>query len=134
MKWWFIIGVWLVGVLINICIAELNDRTRRKRIAAKNTKQINHPLWAAIYCTLCAIPIYISRNWEEAISILLLHISVFPVAYNVFSGESTFNLSKTTTAWSDKFMVRIGLKSTEEVNIIAFCISVILLFIQLLNK
>lgn len=134
MTWKFIVVVWLIYVGVNICIAELNDKTRRKRIANKTYKQINHPLWSAIYCALCAIPIYISRSWIEAISILLLHISIFPISFNVFSGQSTFNLSKTTTAWTDRMMVKMGLKSTEEVNIIAFCISVILMVWQIFNK
>lgn len=134
MTWKFIVVVWLIYVAVNICIAELNDKTRRKRIANKTYKQINHPLWAAIYCALCAIPIYISRSWIEALSILLLHISIFPVAFNRFSDLPAFHLSPTSTAITDDIMRRLKLKSTEEVNIIAFYISVILLFIQIFVK
>jgi hypothetical protein len=131
MKPLFIIVVWFVFVAINILVAESNDATRRRRIANKNTKQIEHFWYALGYCILCGIPFYISRNWWELGSLLLLHISIFPCAYNFFSDNNLFHLSPTSEALTDRTMRQLGLKSTEEVNIIAFCISIIFLFIQI---
>lgn len=131
MKPLFVITIWVIFAVGNIGIAEWNDTVRRKRIANKNPKQIEHFWYGLGYCILCGIPFCISRNYWELFSLLLLHLSVFPVSYNLFSGQPTFNLSKTSQALTDKIMVRIGLRSTEEVNIISFCISLIFLMLQL---
>lgn len=134
MKPLFVIVVWFIFVGANILIAEWNDSVRRHRIANKNPKQIEHFWYGLGYCILCGIPFYISRNWLEFFSLILLHASVFPVSYNLFVGLSPFTLSKTSKAIFDKTLVKWKFKSTEEVNIIAFCISIILLFIQIFIK
>lgn len=131
MKPLFIIVVWFIFVGVNILIAEWNDSVRRHRIANKNPKQIEHFWYGLGYCILCGIPFYISRNWWELFSLVLLHGSVFPAAYNIFSDNPVFHLSTTSAAIFDKTLVKWGFKSTEEVNIIAFCISIIFLFIQI---
>lgn len=134
MKPLFVIVVWFIFVAINIFVAEWNDSTRRRRIANKNPKQIEHFWYALGYLLLCGIPFYISRNWWELASLILLHASVFPVAYNLWSGHPTFYLSPTTKSLFDRTLAKIGLKSTEEVNIISFCLSIIFLFIQIFVK
>lgn len=134
MTWWFISGIWCAFVVGNICLAEWNDTVRRKRIKNGNTKQIEHFWYGLGYCVLCGGVFYISRSWWEFVSLILLHASIFPVSYNRFSDLPAFHLSTTSAAITDRVMVKLGLKSTEEVNIIAFCISVILLFLQIFLK
>lgn len=134
MTWWFISGIWCLFVGINICIAEWNDSVRRKRIKNGNTKQIEHFWYGLGYCLLCGSIFYISKSWIEFGSLLLQHISIFTVAYNRFADQPAFHLSTTTTSITDRIMVKLGRKSTEEVNIISFCISVILLVYQIIAK
>jgi hypothetical protein len=130
----FIIAVWFGFVLINICIAEWNDRVRRIRIRIGNPKQIEHFWYGLGYCLLCYGVFYISGSWIEFVSILLLHISVFTVAYNLFSDNPAFNLSKTTKALTDRLLIKLGFKSYEFVAITAFCISAVLFILQLFVK
>lgn len=132
MKPLFVIIVWFIFVGVNIVVAESNDSTRRRRIANKNPKQIEHFWYALGYLLLCGIPFYISRNWWELFSLLLLHLSIFPCAYNLFSGNPLFHLSPTSNAITDRFMRWCRLKSTEEVNIISFCLSIIFVVFQIL--
>lgn len=134
MKPAFVIVIWLLFMLINSLIAESNDQTRRNRIKKGNKRQIEHFWYGLGYGILCLIPFYISRNWWELISLLLLHISVFPVAYNVFGGLKPFNLSTTSDAITDKIMVKLGLKTTKWVNIITLILSIGLLFFQILKR
>lgn len=131
MKYVFmLLAVWFVYGAINIGFAEWNDAIRRKRILKKDPRQINHPLWAAFYCLVCT-PMYLFfKDWYLVGSVLLLHLSVFPVAYNRYADQPAFNLSKTSTAITDRLMVRAGLKSTEIVNIAAFFFSTSLLVIS----
>lgn len=134
MKPVFIIIVWLVFVVICVILAEWNDAIRRRRIAKGNPKQIEHFWWAAGYGIPCGVIWYISRSWLEVGSLALLHISIFPVAYNHFAEQPAFHLSRTSKAFSDRFMVWIGLKSTEAVNIPAFALSIALTIIQIILK
>ena len=119
--------VWIIFVILNIVIAKSNDITRRKRIANKNSKQIEHFWYGLGYGILCAIPYFLLKSYTELFSLLLLRISVFPVFYNFYSKLPIFNLSKTTTSITDRLMVKLGLTSTKWVNIIAFVLSIILL-------
>ncbi len=130
----FIIVTWVFFVGANILMGQQNDAVRRYRIANKNTKQIEHFWYGLGYCLLCGIPFYISRSWIELISLLLLHASIFPCAYNYFSDNPIFHLSQTSNSIFDKTLVKLGLNSTEEVNIIAFCLSVILIVVQIILK
>jgi len=117
--------VWIIFVILNIVIAKSNDITRRKRIANKNSKQIEHFWYGLGYGILCAIPCFLLKSYTELFSLSLLHISVFPVMYNIYSKLPIFNLSKTSKAITDRLMVKLGLKSTKWVNIIAFCLSLL---------
>lgn len=130
----FIIEVWLGFILVNIAVAKWNDRVRRIRIRIGNPKQIEHFWYGLGYCLLCGALFYKSRNWAQLGSILLLHISVFTVAYNRFSDNPAFNLSKTTKALTDKTLVKIGLKSYAPVAIPAFAVSLALFILQLFHK
>ena len=127
----FIIAVWLGFILINISIAEWNDHVRRVRIRIGNPKQIEHFWYGLGYCLLCGAVWYISRSWIELISLLLQHISVFTVAYNLFSDNPAFNLSKTSKALTDRVLVARGFKSYEFVAVTAFCVSAVLFIVQL---
>ncbi len=122
-----IIIAWIAYCGINVFIAWVNRRIVEYREMVKNTKQINHPLWAAIYCAACLPMWFILHSWWFMGALVFLHISIFPVAFNRYSDLPAFNLSKTTTAITDKIMVKIGLKSTEAVNIGAFLLSIGLL-------
>lgn len=133
MKPLFIITVWVIFAVGNIGIAEWNDSIRRKRIANKNPKQIEHFWYGLGYGILCGAVFYISRNYWELFSLLLLHLSVFPVAYNLFSDLPGFHLSLSTKAVTDRIMRTIGLKSIEEVAIISFCISITFVMFQLFH-
>ena len=133
MTWWFIVGVWVLFVLICIVTAEWNVSIVKKRIKNGNPNQIEHGLWFAGYCALCAAIFYISLNWIEVISLLCLRASVFPVSYNLFDGLPPFNLSKSSKSIFDRTQVNLKLKSSEEVNIIAFCISIVLMAYQIIT-
>jgi hypothetical protein len=117
---------------INILIAWINDRIVTMRIANKNPNQINHFLWGAIYLAT-VIPIYFlfpKPAWLMG-AIILLHLSIFPVSYNLFRGNAPFALSKTSNAVTDKFMVDVGLKDTEIVNIGAEIIAIVLVIFSI---
>jgi len=133
MKPLFIITVWVIFAVGNIGIAEWNDSVRRKRIANKITKQIEHGWYFTGYTLLCLGVFYISRNYWELSSLLLLRTSVFAVAYNKFSDLPAFHLSISTTSWWDRLLRTIGLKSIEEVAIISFCISITFVMFQLFH-
>lgn len=126
-----IISIWLLFILINIMLAWQNDMVRRKRIAENNPKQIEHFLYFLGYCALIGVIYWKVHSWVEVVSLLLLHASVFPVSYNLCAGLPPFSLSKTSKAIFDRLQVKVGLKSSEEVNVIAFCVSIILFFYQL---
>jgi hypothetical protein len=118
-------------IAVNIFMAWENNWVRVRRIKAGNPKQIEHPIYGAAYCIICGLIYFKSDLWLVA-SVLFLHLSVFPVCYNKFSNApSLFYLSKTTTAWTDRTMVRIGIKDTEDVNISALIISIVFLWLHL---
>lgn len=126
----FIIATWTLFHFINIGIAEWNDTVRRNRIKTGNRKQIEHFWYGLGYCLLSAGVFYISHSFIELISVLLLHISVFAVAYNRFADLPAFNLSKTSKALTDRMLVRLGFKSYKFVAVTAYCISVVLFILQ----
>lgn len=131
MKPLFIILTWLGFNALNIVIAEWNDHVRRVRIRLGDPRQIEHFWYGLGYGLLCGGAWYISRSWIGFFSILLLHISVFTVAYNRFSDNPAFNLSRTSKALTDRLLVKLGFKSYEVVAVSAFCISVVLFILQL---
>lgn len=126
--------IWLCFHCINALIAYINNHERLEHIATKNPAQVDHPLWGFLYGATCAIQWYFNKeNWWLVGSILLLHISIFPVIYNLFSDVPVFNLSKTTSAITDKLMVKIGLKNTAIINITAYVISATLLVLSIIK-
>lgn len=92
---------------------------------------IRHGWWAAAYGALIAIPYLFFKDWLLVGSLALLHLSVFPVVYNIKAGLPAFFLSKTTTALTDRLMVWIGLTSTEIVNFLALAGSILLLILSI---
>lgn len=132
MKPLFIITVWVIFAVGNIFIAELNDSTRRRRIANKNPKQIEHFWYALGYCILCGIVFYISRNYWELTSLLLLRSSVFAVAYNLFSENPAFYISGTTNSAYDRMLKFLGFKSSEVPVFITFIMSLLFLIKDIL--
>lgn len=133
MKTSFIILVWIGFAIGNIALAEWNNTARLHRIATNNPKQIEHFWYGLGYGILCGGIFYISRNYWELFSLLLLHISVFPIAFNLFCELPAFHLSKTSAAKTDQIMVKMGLKSTEWVNLSAFLISIAFVVLQILK-
>jgi len=141
------ISIYLGFILLNVLIAKINDTVRRHRIKNGIKKQINHPAWAVFYTACCAVPYFlidvdsfhvwfipIKVIWPFLFALLAQHLSFFPVAYNLISdAPSIFFLSKETTAKTDQFMVRMGLKSTESVNIAALIVSVAAFIYTLFN-
>lgn len=120
------IPIYILFIMLNVGIAWLHNQLRIRAI--KNGKKaISHGWWAMIYAGICAIPIYWFPDWCFYIALGLLHLSVFPVAFNLYSRIPAFHLSQTSTAITDRLMVRIGLKDTETVNVIAQLLSIGLL-------
>lgn len=133
MKPLFVIIVWVIFAVGNVAVAEWNNSVRLKRIANKNPKQIEHGLYAAGYTLLCLVIFYISRNYWELTSLLLLRVGLFAIAYNKFSGNPGFYLSPTTSSRWDQLLRKIGFKSIEAVAIISFALSLIFIGLQLFN-
>ena len=121
------IALWNAYFLLNVIFAWWNvDIVHRNQKIGK-TAQINHFLWAAFYFSLCATQWFLFHDYYFIASILLLHLSVFPVVYNRDMGLPAFWLSKTSKALTDRIQVSIGLKSSVVVNIGAFILSIALL-------
>ena len=121
--------IWVLCIILNILFAAIHS------VLTKENSKILHGVWGFIYALICAIPFLIVdfnfKAVELYISLVLLHLSVFPVVYNSFMELPPFNLSKTTTALTDRFMVYIGLKNTAIVNIGAFIVSITLLILSI---
>ncbi len=117
---------------INISIAVWNKLIRDNRIRSGNPKQIEHPLWALGYALIIAPMWFAFHSVCFLFSLVLLHLSVFPVAYNLLTGVPAFHLSTTSKALTDRLMVKAGLKNTAIVNVGAFILSVGFLIIQYL--
>jgi hypothetical protein len=122
--------LWVVYILGNVALGRWHGYLRTRAVAKGQTIAIRHGWWGLLYAGLCAIPVVWSHSWYEYGSLILLHLSIFPVTYNLASGISMFNLSKTSTAITDRLMVWTGLKDTEVVNISAMVASGILLIIH----
>jgi hypothetical protein len=127
----WIIVAYAFYVYANIGIAEINRNIVRMRQHQGNPKQIEHPLWATIYCMLIAPSWFWLHSWYYVLALLLLHLSVFPVAFNMYMGEEMFHLSKTSKAITDRIMVWMGFKDTFIVNAVALIISITLFIIQI---
>lgn len=125
--------IWFGFILANALIAYLNNVERVDHIHNSDTSQVNHPLWGFIYSILVFGEWFFNdKNYFIAVSILLQHISFFPVIYNLITDVPVFNLSKTSSALTDKLMVKIGLKNTAIVNISFGLISFILLILSII--
>lgn len=129
--------IWLVFVLLNIGWAFLHAVLITNRIAAGDDRQIEHIEYGILYTLIMALSfLYVNKSGNVllqfilyAVSLSLLHLSVFPIILNRLRGIPTFNLSHTSTSLIDRLMVRVGLKNTKAVNIAAFILSIILIFI-----
>ncbi len=117
---------------LNVFLGWQNKQVVQKRLNHKDLRQIEHFWWALAYCIGCS-PMYWCYNLWFAIAILFPHLSIFGPAYNLYRGFAAFNLSKTSKATTEMIMVRIGLKDTETVCIIAEVIAVILFTISFLK-
>lgn len=123
-------AIWVIYVFLNVGIADENNDVRLKRIASGNPKQIEHFWYALGYTAACSVWFLIFKEWFFFSSLLIIHLGIFPTAYNIFSKLPIFNLSHTSTAISDRIMVKIGLKNTAIVNIAATALSIIFLIIS----
>lgn len=124
---------WFGYAGLNILVAYWNDRIRRHRIATKNTKQIEHWAWGIGYTAICLIIHFIWHDGRLFWSIILLHATLFSVAYNRFAGVPAFYLSMTTKAYYDRALRLIGFKSREIPDIIVFLMSIGLLILSIFN-
>jgi hypothetical protein len=125
------IVTWLAFCGINTGIAWWNDHVRRVRIRIGDPRQIEHFWYGLGYCLLVAAAWYFSRSWWQIGALLPLHLSVFTVAYNLYSDNPPFNLSKTSKALTDRFLVWLGFKSYEVVAVAAFILSIVFLILQI---
>lgn len=120
-------GLFLFYIAVNISIAIWNKLIVDHRLRTGNPKQIEHPWWALGYVCVVA-PLWFGFHSIYFISaVLLLHLSIFPVAYNIVTGEDAFHLSQTSRAVTDRMMVKAGMKNTFLVNLISFLVSIALL-------
>jgi hypothetical protein len=124
-NWHWIILLYASYHAANILIAKWNVHTVFTRMANGNPKQIEHFWYFAGYCLICAPQVYLVNLWLAG-SVLCLHGSIFPVAYNCYRGLAPFNLSKISKSKYDKLLVRIGFKDMEAPCIIAELASLIL--------
>lgn len=131
MTWLIIILIYAGYHIANILIAKWNAVVVADRIRKGNPKQIEHGWYFILYVALCAPQIWLV-NWWFVGAVFCLHGSVFPVAYNLCRPNiPPFNLSKTSKAKYDKFLVRMGFKSMEIPDMAAELISLLLFTISL---
>lgn len=114
---------------INILFAWINRNIVQSRMSTG--KQINHFAWGSYYTVLCGLAYLWQHDWFLVSSIVLLHLSIFPVFYNRFRGLYTFNLSPTSKAITDKIQVAIGFKNSKVANIGSQIISLILFAVSI---
>lgn len=133
MKTWLTFtGIFLVYGVINVTIAEINNKIRIERIAHKDTRQINHPVWGAVYIALAAIPGLVFRNVFLSAAVLLQHAWLFPAIFNTICENPAFYLSKTTSALYDKTLVSLGFKTSLIPSLVMALISFSLLILAIL--
>ena len=119
--------VWLVYAWVNIGLALIQHDIVMHRIRTQNPNQINHFWWTAIYITLMVPLYFLKAKWTLIGAIALQHLFIFGMTYAVMMGNNAFYLSKTSKAWSEKTLLKWGLKSAEIPYGIAFALSLALL-------
>jgi len=125
MNWIWIIVLYAAYHVVNIIIARINADTVQRRIDNRDAKQIEHGWWFIGYVAICT-PMGCAVNWWFAGAVFCLHGSIFPVAYNLCRGITPFNLSKTSKAFYDRTLVKIGFKDMEVPDFAAELISLVL--------
>ena len=118
--------IWFGYALVNVALAGINSNIVKHRISTGDKNQINHVAWSFYYILLFTPMFFIFKNWYFIGGLILLHLSVFPVAYNLFMGLKPFNLSTTSKSITDRIMVKMGLKNSILVNVLAFIFSIAL--------
>lgn len=124
--------IYLIFIAVNILIAWVNKNIVESRMSTGT--QINHFAWACYYCAPIVVIHLIRHDWFFTGALSLLHLSVFPVAYNRFRKLYAFFLSEKSSAISDKLQVWLKQKDSKKVNIGSFVVSAILLIISLVRK
>jgi len=117
---------------LNIQIGKWNAAIVKKRKEKGNKKQIEHGWWFLGYLIVCAPQYWLVNIWF-ALSLIPLHLSIFAVAYNKYSGISPFNLSLTTDAITDQTLVKMGFTSLEWPCVIAEVVAGVLFVISLIS-
>ena len=126
--------IWFSFILLNIGWGFLTSEVVNEQKKNATYKSIKHGWWGLAYCLLMSVAVVFVHNVALIlllISIALLHLSIFPVVYNSCQNLPTFNLSKTSRALTDRLMVKLGLKDTAAVNIVALLISIALLILSI---
>lgn len=116
--------IYLVFIAINVGMAKLHNWLRIRAIQ-NGKKAISHGWWGLIYGGMCALAFSYGVSFIS--SIVLLHASIFPVAFNIYSKLPAFHLSLTSTALFDRALVKLKFNDTEAVNVIAQLLSIGLL-------
>jgi len=118
---------YLVCYVLNIVLAivERSIVEHRKRIG--NKKQIEHWLWAIIYCVAISPAWTIHHSWWLMASLVLCHFHVFGSAYQVVNDNNMFYLSKTSKAITERLLIMLGFTSAEKPYLVSLALSVYLL-------
>lgn len=123
--------IWIFFIFLNIGWGILTSYFVNKQKENKTYKSIKHGWWGLVYVILmCVTLLFFPFNFKLyclLISLALLHLAIFPPIYNLKQKLYIFNLSKTSKALTDRFMVLIGLQDTKAVSYAAIAISVSLL-------
>lgn len=115
---------------VNIFLGWQNKQTVQKRLDHHDLRQIEHFLWGLMYAALIIPWFWVYDIWF-VLALIPLHLSVFPVAYNLYRDLPAFNLSKTSKAITDRILVRMGLKSMESVCFGAEVLAIFLITISI---
>jgi len=118
---------YILYLFVNAGIAILNRDEREHNLRHRINKQINHFIWGGIYIALMIPAWFIIHSWWFILAITLQHLWFFAPLFNILIGMPVFNLSKTSSALTDRALVALGFKSTEKVILATFIISVVLL-------
>lgn len=124
------IAIFVFFIGVNLLIAIINNDQRVRNIKNGVKEQINHPLWAGIYTAMCFTFWPIMDNIWLALSVLPIHLWFFAPAFNIIAREpvGAFGLSNTSTAWTDRTLIKLGFKNMRFVCALAFGISITLLW------
>lgn len=129
--------IWIIFVALNIGWGILTSYIVNKQKESKTYKSIQHGWWGLAYAILMSCSLIFFKLginlYSLLVSLMLLHLSIFPAVYNLKQNLYIFNLSKTSKALTDRFIVFVGLKNTKIINYSALLISISLLIYTIIK-